>query len=210
MRELQHRVKNMLANVTALVNRARRDQGNPRDVMDTLVRRIQALAKTHNLLTSQNWRPSRMVDVLRPELTDVYGAERITLKGPDISINARATLAIGMAVHELATNAAKYGALSTERGRLEVQWSRLDEGDGEILMLRWVELNGPPVARPTEMGFGSQLVRVTIEKSLGGRFDCEFAPQGFKAALHIPYGRATEDHASAAADELEELQSSVR
>jgi two-component system CheB/CheR fusion protein len=204
MRELQHRVKNMLANVTALINRARRDEGDPRAVMDTLVLRIRALAKTHNLLTAQNWRPSRLLDVLTPELTEVYGDKRITLKGPDMRVNARATLAIGMAVHELATNAAKYGALSNDQGRLSVVWARLDEGDGDVLLLRWTEQSGPVVAAPRQLGFGSQLVKMTVEKILGGRFESEFDASGFKARLYIPFDRATEDDGNAA-DELEAL-----
>lgn len=99
------------------------------------------------------------MDVFTPELTDVYGRDRISLKGPDVMINARAALALGMSIHELATNAAKYGALSTERGRLAVSWSRVDEGDGEVLALRWVETDGPPVVKPVQVGFGSQLLR---------------------------------------------------
>lgn len=209
MRELQHRVKNMLANVTALINRARREKGDPRDVLLTLVQRIQALAKTHNLLTSQNWRPSLIEDVLRPELTAVYGEERITLKGPALRVNSRTTLALGMAIHELATNAAKYGALSSDHGRLCLSWSRLDDGDGERIVLHWVETGGPSVSPPSNIGFGSQLVRTTIEKSLGGRLECSFAPAGFKATVEIPFERATEEPENAT-DEMEDLQSSLR
>ncbi|MEZ5854386.1 MAG: hypothetical protein R3D67_06390 [Hyphomicrobiaceae bacterium] len=124
-------------------------------------------------------------------------------------MNSRATLALGMAVHELATNAAKYGALSSDQGRLSVSWSRLDDGDGERIVLHWSEAGGPPVIAPHTIGFGSQLVRTTIEKSLGGRLENRFDRTGFQAIMEIPYGRATEDYEHAA-DEIEELQSSLR
>ncbi|MEZ5819016.1 MAG: CheR family methyltransferase [Hyphomicrobiaceae bacterium] len=193
MRELQHRVKNMLANVTALINRARREDGDPRAALTTLVRRTQALAKTHNLLTQQNWRPSRLIDVLSPETTAIYGPDRVSMRGPDLRINARATLALGMAVHELATNAAKYGALSNGTGRLDLIWARIDEGEGEQISFRWSESNGPPVERPARLGFGSQLIRTTIEKSLGGRVEIAFRESGLEVKLWIPYERATEE-----------------
>ncbi|MGD9804919.1 MAG: CheR family methyltransferase [Hyphomicrobiaceae bacterium] len=209
MRELQHRVKNMLANVTALINRARRDDGDPEIILLTLVRRIHALAKTHNLLTAQNWRASRLIDVLRPELTEIYGSERVSLRGPELRVNARATLALGMAVHELATNAAKYGALSTDDGRLSVSWSRIDEGEGEQIVLKWVEMDGPVIEKPSHLGFGSQLVRTTVERSLGGRVDVGFDASGLNVTLSVPFDRATEEQDDAA-DELEELQSTLR
>ena len=209
MRELQHRVKNMLANVTALINRARREDGDPKLILNTLVRRIQALSSTHNLLTAQNWRPAPIRDVLKPELTDVYGDARAVLKGPDIRVNARATLALGMAVHELATNAAKYGALSNADGKLSLTWHRIDEGDGEHLVFSWCEANGPPVSKPVRLGFGSQLVRTTVEGSLGGRYSCAYEPAGFNCIIAIPYHRATRDEGDAAA-ELDHGQGALR
>ena len=209
MRELQHRVKNMLANVTALINRARRERGDPQTVLETLVRRIQALSQTHNLLTAHNWRATRLVDLLTPELASVYGAERVTLKGPDVSVNARATLSLAMAVHELATNAAKYGALSVADGRVHISWLRIDEGEGDYLVLKWREERGPRVMPPSQLGFGSQLVKTTIEGSLGGTFDCSFEPDGFTCSISIPFERATGDEGDVTA-ELEEQNGALR
>ncbi|WP_422003385.1 chemotaxis protein CheB [Reyranella sp.] len=208
MRELQHRVKNMLANVTALVNRARRESGDPKVVLQTLVERIKALGATHNLLTSQNWRPMLVADILRPELVDVYGEGRISLRGPDIHVNARTTLALAMAVHELATNAAKYGALSTEEGRLAVHWLRIDEGEGERLVLHWKEQLGPPLAPPERLGFGTQLIKATVEGSMNGRFDFKFGPSGYSCTISIPLDRATGEEGDAAA-EVEAAESPI-
>ena len=209
MRELQHRVKNMLGNVTALVNRARRESGDPKIVLETLVERIKALAATHNLLTAQNWRPTSLHDILEPELTAVYGDDRISLKGPRIHVNARTVLALSMAIHELATNAAKYGALSTSNGHLFVSWLRIDEGEGEKLVLNWAEVGDRQIVPPERSGFGTQLIRTTIEGSLGGTFECRFDRPGFACTLSIPFERATEDEGDAAS-ELEEVDSSVR
>ena len=186
MRELQHRVKNMLANVIALINRARREDGDRRVILDTLVKRINALATTHNLLTSQNWHSVLFEDLLRPELIDVYGPDRIELRGPAVRLNAKAAVALGMTVHELATNAAKYGALSTPDGRLEVRWSRIDEGEGEMLAVNWVESGGRSDGQPEKEGFGTQLIDSTIRSSLSGTIEKRYEPDGFRAMIRVP------------------------
>ena len=186
MQELQHRVKNMLGNVTSLINQAKRDNRDPQAVMDTLVKRIGALSKTHNLLTHENWGPTRLRAVLDLELTDVYGPERVSLKGPDLMINPRGTLGLGMAVHELATNAAKYGALSMPEGKLSVNGSRVDEGDGEKFSMVWKEIGGPKVEEPTRSGFGSNLVKATIQGSLQGAIEQHFEPDGFQCVISVP------------------------
>jgi two-component system CheB/CheR fusion protein len=193
MRELQHRVKNMLANVTALINRARRESGDPAVALERLVERVRALANTHNLLTAHNWSTARFIDILGPELVEVYGATRVSLKGPEILLNARAAVALSMAIHELATNAAKYGALSDPQGRLDLTWARTDEGDGEQLVIRWQEHGGPETRPPEAEGFGSQLIASTISGSLGGRIEKSFDPSGFRCVIEIPTARVIGD-----------------
>jgi two-component system, chemotaxis family, CheB/CheR fusion protein len=192
MRELQHRVKNMLSNVIALVNRAQRDKGDPSEILGTLVQRIRALAHTHNLLTAENWSSTALEDVLRPELNGIYGDDRVTLRGPALRLNARSTLAIGMTVHELATNAAKYGAFSEAEGRVTLRWSRIDEGDGEKFVLRWKETGGPAVTPPSREGFGSQLIRSMIEGTLEGEIDSSWEPEGLGIVITLPWNTATE------------------
>ena len=186
MRELQHRVKNMLANVIALINRARREEGDHRVILDTLVKRINALATTHNLLTSENWHSVLFQDLLTPELIDVYGPDRITLRGPSVRLSAKAAVAFGMTIHELATNAAKYGALGSPEGKLEVRWSRTDEGKGEMLVVRWTETGGDVPIPPEDSGFGTQLIDSTVRSSLLGSIEKHFDEDGFRAIIEVP------------------------
>ena len=186
MRELQHRVKNMLANVIALINRARREEGNHREILDTLVKRINALATTHTLLTTENWHSILFEDLLKPELIDVYGPDRITLRGPAVRLSAKAAVAFGMTIHELATNAAKYGALASPQGKLEVRWSKTDEGEGEMLIVRWTETGGMGTEKADVDGFGTQLIDSTIRSSLLGSIEKHFDKTGFRAIIEVP------------------------
>jgi two-component system CheB/CheR fusion protein len=185
MKELQHRVKNMLSNVLALVNRARREATTDVAVFETLAKRIEALANTHKLLTTANWGAARVRDVIEPELTAVYGADRVRLRGPDMALNARATLAIGMAIHELATNAAKYGAFSNSAGTVSLSWSRVDEGEGEKVRMLWTEHGGPRIAEKGPEGFGSQLITSTIQGGLEGRVEMDWAADGLRCLIEF-------------------------
>ncbi|MEL6289737.1 MAG: CheR family methyltransferase, partial [Pseudomonadota bacterium] len=193
MRELQHRVKNMLANVAALINRARRDDGDSREVLDTLLARVGALANTHNRLTGENWGMTNITDVLSPELIDVYGPDRFMMRGPKMQISAKAALALSMAVHEMATNAAKYGALSNDAGTITVNWERTDRGEGDTLVIAWEERDGPELARTVTTGFGTELINATLEGTLGGDVDFAYEPSGLKCLITIPCARLTHD-----------------
>ncbi|MEM0935343.1 MAG: chemotaxis protein CheB [Pseudomonadota bacterium] len=203
MKELQHRVKNMLSNVLALVNRARREAETDTAVFETLAKRIEALANTHKLLTTANWGAARVRDILEPELTHVYGADRVHLRGPDLMLNARATLALGMAVHELATNAAKYGAFSNSAGTVSLSWSRVDEGEGERVRMIWLETGGPEVADRGEAGFGSQLISSTIEGGLEGQIAMEWNNDGLRCVMEFDYDIARESLRDQGADAAE-------
>jgi two-component system CheB/CheR fusion protein len=203
MKELQHRVKNMLSNVLALVNRARREATTDVEVFETLAKRIEALANTHKLLTTANWGAARIRDILEPELSAVYGADRVRLRGPDLLLNARATLSVGMAIHELATNAAKYGAFSNAGGTVALSWSRLDEGDGEVVRMVWEESGGPEVAGQGRQGFGSQLIASTIEGGLEGRVEMDWRREGLRCTIEFDYDLARENIMDAGADAAE-------
>ena len=191
MRELQHRVKNMLSNVLALVSRAGREVTTDAEVLEALAARIKALSGTHKLLTKENWRAADIYDLLEPELTDVYGTDRIKLKGPKLTLNARAAVAFGMAIHELATNAAKYGAFSTDAGSVSFKWVRTDDGEAELVIFRWVERGGPRVEEPRHAGFGSQLVTSTITGSLHGALKMDWHPEGLSVEISIPTDELT-------------------
>ena len=186
MQELQHRVKNMLANVLALVSRANRDATSDKDVFVALSKRIQALAQTHKLLTQSNWSSARLHELLIPELVDVYGADRVQLKGPEIDLNARAALSLGMAVHELATNASKYGSFSVPEGKVSLNWMRQDDGETNMFIFKWRETGGPTPKADTPDGFGSQLIRSTIEGSLSGQVEIEHNDAGLACTMRIP------------------------
>lgn len=198
MRELQHRVKNMLSNVSALINRAKNDPRDPGEVLDTLSKRIVALSNTHKLLTASNWRHTSLAELIRPELLDVYGEDVIQYRGPQVYLNSKATLALGMVVHELGTNAAKYGCLSVPEGRLQLRWSRIDEGEGDLLRLYWEETGGPDVVAPERGGFGSTLIASMVERTLDGQVEMEWKPVGLHCRIDINYQLATEGE-----DELE-------
>ncbi len=187
MLELQHRVKNMLSNVLALVGRARRDANEDRIVLDTLASRIKALAHTHKILTQENWRAAEIHALIAPELTEVYGPERVTLHGPTLKMNARAAVALGMAVHELATNAAKYGAFSQDSGRVDFRWFRLDDGEQDRVVFRWEESGGPVIEQKPGRGFGSQLIASTITGSLHGAVSMDWKAEGLCVELSVPF-----------------------
>ena len=192
MQELQHRVKNMLANVLALVSRASRDATADKLIFDTLAQRIQALSQTHKLLTQSNWASAQLLDILKPELTAIYGEDRVRLKGPGIAVNARAALSLGMAVHELATNAAKYGAFSVPDGVVDLSWVRQDDGETERYIFSWKETGGPAPAPVDGGGFGSQLIRSTIIGSLDGNVAFQWEPDGLLCVFTVPVTALTE------------------
>ncbi len=187
MRELEHRVKNMLANVTALVNQARREVTTGQDVYAKLTNRIDALSKTHSLLTAEKWSSARLIDIIVPETTAVYGDDRVTLEGPDMRVNAQATLAIGMTMHELATNAAKYGAFSTDEGTVRVTWSQIKDAQGDRLTIIWEENGGPPVELPTTKGFGSELIAAAIDANLGGTSEAVWDEAGLRFKMELDF-----------------------
>ncbi|MDP9096419.1 MAG: sensor histidine kinase, partial [Pseudomonadota bacterium] len=110
----------------------------------------------------------------------------IVIKGPAVSLNPRGALALGMAVHELATNAAKYGALSVPDGDVVVTWDVERTDDGEHLLLDWIERNGPPVAQPAKRGFGSMLIERALGHDLSGKATIEFLPEGVRAVVRAP------------------------
>jgi two-component sensor histidine kinase len=160
------------------------------DFTEAFQDRLLALANTHTLLSEEHWRSASLRRILAAELSP-YGHDgdepRFTFDGENVSLEPAEALALGMAIHELTTNAAKYGALSTPAGRVDVSWSIDRTGAGPMLRLRWVEKGGPPVKPPTRRGFGLNLLE---SLALGGEVCVEFAPQGLRCAISAPLGRA--------------------
>jgi light-regulated signal transduction histidine kinase (bacteriophytochrome)/ActR/RegA family two-component response regulator len=181
--ELNHRVKNILALIKSLVSHPVADGRSIEDYMASLKGRIQALALAHDqVIRGAGGGPLKAL--LDAELLPYRETvAEIAIDGPDVLLDARAYSVLALVLHELATNAAKYGALSFHVGRLSLRWERTTAGDCNI---RWIERGGPPVAPPTRTGFGSMLIGRSIPYDLGGESDVEYAPSGASVRLLIP------------------------
>jgi PAS domain S-box-containing protein len=182
--ELNHRVKNTLATVQSLAWQSARRGVAPEVAQQRFQERLLALSRTHNLLNETSWVGASLRIILQTELAPhrVDGA-RYHLKGPDIDLSPRTAVVLGMVIHELATNAMKYGSLSVPRGRVEVDWHHRGI---DTLHLTWRETDGPPVRAPDERGFGTRLMEQAITRELGGQLQVEFAPDGLRCRLVFP------------------------
>ena len=188
LHELNHRVKNTLATVQSVASLTRRsaENGDPK-AWDAFLSRLQGLAKTNDLLTSASWKGALLRDVLRNEL-DPYQdllRQRIRLRGPEIELKPGAVLALGLAIHEMATNATKYGSLSSTEGRVSVMWA-ITGGSNPLLLVEWVESGGPPVKPPERQGFGTKLIQRGLAQQLGGEIKLDFAPTGVRCVITFP------------------------
>ena len=187
LNELNHRVKNTLAMVQSLTMQTLRSTANIVEGRDALIARLIALAKAHDVLTRENWEGAGLHDVLDESLAaHLTQAEqrRLWFDGPELKLLPRASLALSMAFHELATNAVKYGALSADEGRVDIAWS-IDETVGNFA-LDWVESGGPPVRAPQKRGFGSRLIERGLAQDLGGSVRLGFKPNGIVCAIRAP------------------------
>lgn len=184
LHELNHRVKNTLATVQSL---ARQSRGGEEQVAQ-LENRILALSKTHDLLTRRDWTRASLRQVLENELSPYHnGEDRFDLTGEDVDLPPRYVLALGMTAHELTTNAAKYGALSTEEGRVSVGWRiSASEAGQSRLRIEWREYDGPPVAIPNRRGFGSRLITGGVARELAGEVRLDFDPKGLRCVIDVP------------------------
>jgi len=192
IRELHHRVKNTLATVQAVVGATARSTSNIDEFYKAFVGRIVSLANTHSLLTEALWQTAPLREILEKELkpyNDVRG-ERIKLDGPAVELPSEIAVPIGMAIHELTTNAAKYGALSVRNGRVFVAWNLHDDGDEKRLTMTWEEQGGPSVSPPERQGFGSRLLHRVLTTQLNAKVDVDYDPKGLRVAIDAPL-RAT-------------------
>jgi PAS domain S-box-containing protein len=199
MDELNHRVKNTLATVQSLASQTARTAHTPAVFRERFEGRLIALSKAHDQLTSHHWESADLRELLSGSLAPYAGAgpERVVLRGEDVVLRPRAVLTLAMAVHELTTNAAKYGALSVPGGRIEIHWQpvRTDK-DRPILHIDWLEHGGPPVTDPAQRGFGSKLIEGSIAAELGGTVRLAFEPQGLHCEIVIPLQKAVVDFRS--------------
>jgi PAS domain S-box-containing protein len=175
--ELNHRVKNTLAAVQSIARQTLRSGRTPGEMGDILTGRLIALAGAHDVLTRENWEGAGLRKIVQVALAP-FDESRITSAGPDARLDARAALALGMALHELATNATKYGALSSEAGRVLLTWRLHEDQRPPILDLEWRETGGPPVVAPKRRGFGTRLLTQGVRSELNGAAELDFAPDG--------------------------------
>jgi PAS domain S-box-containing protein len=188
MREISHRAMNMLSLVQAIARQTA--ARNTADFMERFIERIQALAANQNLLVRNEWQGVDVEDLVRAQLAhfaDLVGS-RIKVHGLPICLNAVAAQAIGLALHELATNAGKYGALSVKAGHVEVGW-RLD---GDVFAMTWAESNGPPVSPPERRGFGSVVVISMVKQTIDGESELDYVSSGVVWKLTCPAANALE------------------
>lgn len=179
--ELNHRVKNTLATVQSIAMQTARSHLDIASFARSFQARLIALSHTHDLLTRSHWEGAELVDVLLHE-TQAHGHNRIRLDGPAISLSPSAALSLGMIIHELATNAAKYGALSSPGGLVTIDWY-LESLQERRLVLNWRETGGPGVTPPTRRGFGARLIERNIRHDLAGTLVLDYATSGLNAKM---------------------------
>jgi len=181
-REVDHRAKNMLAVVLSVL-RLTKARSTP-EFVSTVEGRIHALAATHNLLSATRWQGANLSQIVEEELAPYRTDHRLRIEsgGPQAMLLPATAQAVALAVHELATNAAKYGALSTETGHLRLVW-RIDD---QALIVDWIETGGPPAVEPKSLGFGLSIVRSSIEAQFRGGVVYDWQPEGLHCRLSIP------------------------
>lgn len=177
--ELDHRVKNVLAAVQSLAAQSARKTTSTEGFMAAFAGRLKAMASAHELLTATRWRGASLAHIAAAELGGLAPGQA-RWEGPEITLKPRAANAASLALHELATNAVKYGALSTESGRIEVQWSPAPDGG---FVIEWSEVGGPPVKAPERRGFGSTLLEQVTGRELGGSVTIDYRAEGLRARI---------------------------
>lgn len=186
MRELSHRLKNSLTLVQAMVSQTLRDPPSLAAGRAALLARVVALGQAHRVLIEEHWLGTTVQRTVETALATHGGAEaaeRFTVTGPAVRLGPRQTVALSMALHELATNATKYGALSCEAGRVRIAWHTSRSAAGRVLHLCWSERGGPPVELPRQRGFGSRLIERTLTDTFGGDVVLGFAPDGVTCTM---------------------------
>jgi PAS domain S-box-containing protein len=193
--ELNHRVKNTLATVQSLAIQSFHRAGlihnteliSARSAFEA---RLFALARGHDVLTRENWESANLVEVVSQACAPYRGHpeenKRIETEGPDLRVSPPMVLSLSMALHELFTNALKYGALSVAAGRVHISWSSTAGPSGPRLTLRWEESGGPPVSPPTRKGFGSRLIQDGLARELNGIVDLRYEPTGVVCTMDVP------------------------
>lgn len=188
--ELNHRVKNTLSTVQSIASQVLRNSTDPEKIRESIESRLFALSRSHDLLTREDWTGAGLHDLITDAL-EPFGvtggrAARLVVTGDNIRMSPKATLALGIAFHELATNAAKYGAFSNDTGSIQITWAVQPSPEGDRLVLRWQEKDGPPVEPPSRRGFGSQVIERGLAHELEGTVQLVYPREGVSCSINIP------------------------
>lgn len=191
IKELEHRVKNTLTTVQSIASQSFRAAGIGPEVLRAFDARLIALGNAHGVLTAQHWAAADLHDVVWSALRPHGGPdrERFTVEGPDVEVGPQCAVAFSMAVHELATNAIKYGALSAEAGRVDIAWRAADDR----FRWQWRERGGPPVVAPERTGFGSRMIERALALQLAGKVAIDYAPSGLVCTIDAPLAAMRDD-----------------
>jgi PAS domain S-box-containing protein len=190
--ELDHRVKNALATVTAVISHTQQESRSVADFAAALEGRIRSMAATHELLSSRHWQELSLIELIRCELAPYVASKNTEISGPTVLLKPEVGQALAMVLHELTTNAAKHGALSTNKGRVLIRWDRRLSGRPlSNLVLEWREVGGPRVYAPGKSSYGTSTIQDLIPYEFGGTVDLVFAPEGVRCRLELPPGWLT-------------------
>jgi len=199
MRELTHRSKNLLAVIQAMARQTAKHTGNVQRFLARFGERLQALSRSHDLLVQDGWHGASLDDLVRSQLghyLDRKNSQVSVEGGGEVQLKPEAAQSLGLALHELATNAAKYGALSRVRGRVHVTWKRLPPEQGGAIELRWIESKGPKVPAPKRRGFGSMVIEHNLMRAIEAKVDLAFDPDGLKCRIIVPASHVLEERAA--------------
>jgi two-component sensor histidine kinase len=190
MKELSHRTKNLMAVVQAISWQTARQSLDLKDFEQRFTHRLEALTRSQDLLMKRDWRGVALDDLVRSQLEPFLDRpkERLAVRGPALLLVPAAAQDLGLALHELATNASKYGALSVASGKIEVSWSVIDDVDGKRFHMKWRESGGPIVNRPVRKGFGSTVITGTVSRTFNGKAELEYRRGGLSWELKAPMG----------------------
>jgi two-component system CheB/CheR fusion protein len=183
--ELNHRVKNMLMVAIGIAQQTHKTSPTREGFLEAFIGRLQAMARSYELLSRENWTESSLEELISTELAP-FGKERLDMEGPSIQLKPRQALSMGMVLHELSTNAGKYGALSVPHGHISIRWSRTPSTHADRLELVWSELNGPQVGVRPRRGFGLKLIEKETSYNLGGEAAIDFEGEGVKVRVAFP------------------------
>jgi len=185
MRELTHRSKNLLAVIQAMARQTARHSDSISTFLDRFSARVHALARSHDLLVAEGWHGASLNDLVRSQLAQFIdgGSRQVLIDGPDVQLTPEATQSLGLALHELVTNAAKHGALSSMHGQVDVTWKQQDDGGLELI---WRESKGPKVNEPTRRGFGSMVIEYNLARALNAEVSLDFPEEGLICRVVMP------------------------